>query len=139
MFNNSFDLLNHASPTHAGHSNDYWMRTYTAGCYYLNAKQDEWVSDGLKTLSSTREVTVCGATHLTSFATGFFPEVNSIDFEFVFTAGDFEDNVTVYMFLDIALICYICWMIWAIFKDRQDEKKVSGRLGKKSRECSKQH
>ena len=59
----------------------YEMQTYTTGCYYLHLKTDEWVSDGLEVLNTTRLVTTCAATHLTSFATGFFPEVNTIDFE----------------------------------------------------------
>lgn len=75
-------------------------------------------------LNSTRELTACGATHLTSFATGFVPQPNTLDFEFVFAAASFEDNLTIYLLLIIITFLYIVWMIWALWKDRKDEKKV---------------
>ncbi len=100
------------------------MQTYTVGCYYLNSKQEEWVSDGLWVKSTTKTKTVCAASHLTSFATGFFPEVNTIDFELVFAAASFEDNLTAYVFLIIVFTLYVIWMIWALYKDRQDAKRL---------------
>ncbi len=71
-----------------------------------------------------REITSCGARHLTSFATGFTPELTTIDFEFVFTESDFEDNLTVYLMVILVATAYFSWLCWAIWMDRRDKRRV---------------
>ena len=70
-------------------------------------------------------MTHCSVTHLTSFGSGYFPEPNTIDFEFVFADADFSDNMTIYMTLLITTVVFLVTMIWAGFKDHQDVKKVN--------------
>ncbi len=62
--------------------------------------------------------------HLTSFASGFYPEPNSIDFEFVFTNVSFKDNVTIFMFIILVFLFYFGGMIWATLKDGKDLEAV---------------
>jgi hypothetical protein len=50
--------------------------------------------------------------------------VNTIDFEFVFAAAAFEDNLTIYLAIIIILIFYIIAMIWAVRKDIKDNSEV---------------
>lgn len=84
----------------------------------------------LQTLSVIDVESVCGSDHLTSFATGFVPEVNTIDFDFVFAHASFEDNLTIYFCLIICFTIYIIGMIWAIVMDFSDKKKVIELNGK---------
>ena len=62
---------------------------------------------------------------MTSFATGLFPEVNTIDFDNIFAAASFADNLTIYLFLIIAFTLFFIAMIWAIIKDIKDAKSVN--------------
>ena len=78
----------------------------------------------LQVYNTTKLVTGCGTDHLTSFGSGWFPEVNTIDFEFVFAHASFEDNMTIYMCLILTFFFYILAMIWAIWKDCKDVKQV---------------
>lgn len=122
----------------------YETRTFTSGCYYFNSKNDDWLSDGLdvrqksyecsateqiihlsQVMNATNLVSACAATHLTAFATGFLPQLNTIDFEFIFTASSFQDNMTIFLFFIICFSFYIIMMIWAIIKDMKDIKEVS--------------
>ena len=52
------------------------------------------------------------------------PEINTIDFEFVFAAASFEDNMTIFFLLLVVFIIYLIMMIWAIIKDRKDQAAV---------------
>lgn len=65
---------------------------------------------------------------MTSFAAGHFPQINTIDFDFVFAAASFQDNMTIYFFLIISFTLYILAMIWALYNDRKDSKAVSSPL-----------
>ncbi len=61
---------------------------------------------------------------MTPFATGFFPEINTIDFDFVFAAASFQNNVTIYLFLIICFTTYLLFMIWAFIRDKKDARLV---------------
>ena len=65
-------------------------------------------------------VSYCSADHLTSFGTGFFPEPNKIDFEFLLADFDYADNVTIMMVLLVTIILFLITLIWAQLKDRKD-------------------
>lgn len=70
-------------------------------------------------------MTACGTNHCTSFGSAFFPEVNTIDFEFIFAHASFENNLTIYLWLIISFIIYLSCLIYAFIKDRRDVKAVS--------------
>ena len=63
--------------------------------------------------------------HLTSFASGYLSESNSIDFTLIFAAPSVQDNITIFLLLIICYIFYFIVMIWAIVKDIKDVKAVS--------------
>ena len=87
---------------------DYKMRTYTAGCYYLDEKYEEWTGinaqnivdsrqfynvltgRGMSVLNTSYEVTTCLSSHMTLFGGGFFMQPNSLDFDFIFAESDFS-------------------------------------------------
>lgn len=68
--------------------------------------------------------TLCRASHLTSFASGFFLTPNSIDFDLVFADASFTDNMTIYFTVIITLLLYILLSIWARYADLQDSKRL---------------
>lgn len=91
-------------------SSDYGLRTYTAGCYYLDAS-NTWQSDGLTVsgridkfyieifdvfsqVGSLTNIyqTQCFSTHLTTFAGGFFPLPVTVNWQRVFANADFSRN-----------------------------------------------
>jgi hypothetical protein len=57
--------------------------------------------------------------------TGFMPQPNTVDFDFVFAAVSFSDNMTIFMLIIVTFIVYLCTMIWAILKDKKDLNSVS--------------
>lgn len=63
--------------------------------------------------------------HLTSFATGFSPQPNSLDFTLIFAKHDLKDVVTIFMLLILCFFVYFIGMIWATIQDLNDIKAVS--------------
>lgn len=78
----------------------------------------------LQVVSTSYVMTQCQASHLTSFASGFFPSPNEINFEFIFANAGFTDNVSIYMTLAFTLALFMVLLIWARYKDREDLKEV---------------
>ena len=77
-----------------------------------------------QTYNTTKLVSSCGTNHLSSFGSAWFPEVNTIDFDFVFAHASFEGNMTIFMLIILTFIFYIIAMIWAILKDKKDLRAV---------------
>ena len=55
-------------------------------------------------LNTSKLVTAFESNHLTSFATGFRPQTNTIDFQFVFAFPSFEDNMTIFVRRSFTLV-----------------------------------
>ena len=103
----------------------YTMRLYTAGTYYFDEQGVEvWDGVGITVLNTTNLITAANTNHLTSFATGFLPQPNKIDFEFVFATSSFSDNLTIFLLLIVSFSIYLILMIWAIIKDIKDNKAL---------------
>ena len=126
----------------------YELVLYTGGGYALNPKNDVWEAKGMAVINTTRLVTAFTSNHLTSFATGFLPEVNSIDFNFIFAHASFEDNMTIFvsamvvknwsnkisnilgfffffqLMVILTFVFYFVLMIYATVRDVKDNKKV---------------
>ena len=62
---------------------DYSLRTYTAGCYYLDEKYEIWTSKGMEVINTTYEKTSCRSSHMTLFGAGFFVQPHAMDFDFI--------------------------------------------------------
>jgi hypothetical protein len=117
-------LINLFSQKNYTFTSDYWLRIYTAGCYYSDPITFEWSSYGMEILSDTSITqTHCQSNHLTTFAGGFIVLPPAIDFNKAFANASFLDNPVIYSTV-IALICiYILLAIWARWMDAKDSKK----------------
>ena len=93
--------------------------------YYFDANNEMWEGQGVTMTNTTNLVTAAQTDQLTSFATGYFPVPNAIDFAFVFADASFQDNMTIFMLLIISFLFYFITMIWAVVKDIKDDKAVS--------------
>ena len=102
---------------------DYLLRTYTAGCYYLDEKYEVWTSKGMEVINTTYEVTVCRSAHMTIFGAGFFVQPNTLDFDFIIAAADFSDNMTIYTAILVSLTLYLVFLVMAKYQDKQDERR----------------
>ena len=107
---------------------DYKLRTYTAGCYFLDERYEEWTGKSLMVESTTFEKTTCLTAHLTMFGTGFFVQPNSIDFKYVLAHADFTDNLTIYMTIITSLIMLLIFLIWGTLQDMKDVERMASHL-----------
>ena len=107
---------------------DYKLRTYTAGCYFLDERYELWTGKGMIVESTTHEKTTCLTAHLTMFAGGFFVQPNTIDFEYVLAQADFTDNLTIYTTIIVSLILLLLFLIWAKWKDMTDVQRMASHL-----------
>ena len=104
--------------------NDYSLRVYLSGCYYLD-ENDEWKSDGLIVGHLTNHFqTQCYSTHLTTFASGFIVLPSPINWNYVFANGDFMRNKTIYLTLILVCLIYLLLMIYSKYKDKKDLEKL---------------
>lgn len=103
---------------------NYYIRTYTSGCYYLNSNY-YWQTNNLTVGPSTsHSQTQCFSTHLTTFAGGWVVLPAPINWNYVFANMDFMKNKTIYLTVIILAILYILIMIYARYKDKKDIEKV---------------
>ena len=81
------------------HTKQYNITFYTGGGYAFETENgaDVWEAKGMAVINQTKLVTAFVTNHLTSFATGFLPVPNKIDFQFVFAHATFEDNMTIFV------------------------------------------
>ena len=102
---------------------NYKFRIFSSSCYFYNRSTSLWTGDGLSVISTTYFSTECASTHLTAFGTGFFPQPNEINFEFIVANMGLIDNSTLYVVLFILVLLYIIMMIWAHYKDKRDSER----------------
>ncbi|KAK7505245.1 hypothetical protein BaRGS_00003407 [Batillaria attramentaria] len=69
-------------------------------------------------------MTVCEATHLTTFAGGMVVPPNTIDWDYVFSNFDFDRNPTLYGTEIVIFVAYILAVVWARRKDKKDLQKI---------------
>ena len=92
--------------------------------YFFDVETEQWEGIGIAVQNTTKLITAAQTNHLTSFATGFFPTPNKIDFDFIFAKTSIQDNLTIFLLLIISFMFYLILMIWAVKKDIQDAKAV---------------
>ena len=118
-------LLKMTSNQNQSFTSDYWLRIYSAGCYYTDPDTLMWSSDGLEIMSDTTiELTHCQSNHLTTFAGGFIVLPPAIDFNKAFANASFLDNPVIYSTVIALISVYILLAIWARWMDVKDRKKV---------------
>ena len=74
--------------------------------------------------STTARTTACYSDHLSSFATGFSSERNSIDFNFVYAFASVDGNRAALVMVALAFVVYVLAMIWAVGRDKYDQREV---------------
>ena len=88
-------------------TDNYELRLYTSGCYYLDADH-RWRSDGLVVGSLTNLThTQCLSTHLSTFAAGFMVIPNSINWNDVLSSAEFTKDNTAYLTAISAAILFL--------------------------------
>ena len=119
----------HADPPRSDHpfrfTDNYELRLYTSGCFYLDADH-RWRSDGLQVGPLTNlSHTQCLSSHLTTFASGFFVLPNPINWNCVFSIADFSKNQSTYLTVICALILYLMLMTYARIKNSSAVKDAT--------------
>jgi hypothetical protein len=114
---------------------DFQVRTYSSGCYYLDAGTGKWVSNNLVIQSDTTlDATHCKATSLPPFGSqvggGVIPLPSAIDFNYVFSHMDFLSNLTIYLTVIIVASVYIILFVLLRIMDKRDEAKCAIHLCK---------
>ena len=118
-------ITNSNNSNQTSFTNDFYLRTFTSGCYYLDTKTGKWLSDGMEVLETTNIThTHCVSNHLTSFAGGWMVLPPQINFEYVLANASFLKNPTIYITVIVMVCLYILLAIWSRWMDRKDEQKV---------------
>ena len=105
-------------------TDNFELRTYASGCYFMNTTSNSWSSYGIEILSDSNIThTHCQSRHLTTFAGGLIVLPNAINFNYVWSHASFLQNPVIYSTV-IALVCmYLLLGIWSRRMDSKDSKK----------------
>ena len=117
-------IQNKTSINQTTFTENFELRTYLSGCYFMNVSSSYWSSYGMEILADTNIThTHCQSSHLTTFAGGLIVLPNAINFNYVWSHASFLQNPVIYSTV-IALIClYILLGIWSRRMDSKDSKK----------------
>ena len=105
--------------------NDFYLRFFSSGCYYLNDETGWWSSDGIEIMPDTNEkYTHCVTYHLTEFAGGLVILPADINFKYAFANGSLNKNPIIYITVILIVVVYLLFMIWGRYQDKIDSKKI---------------
>ena len=114
-----------SSNNQSNFTDNYWLRVYTSGCYYMDTLSLNWSSYGMEILpDSNLSHTHCLSNHLTTFAGGFIVLPNAIDFDQVWANASFLQNPVIYSTVIVLVCLYVLLAIWARYMDCKDGQKV---------------
>ena len=103
---------------------NYELRLYTSGCYYLDA-DNRWRSDGLRVGPLTNlSHTQCLSTHLSTFAAGFMMIPNVINWNGVLSGVHVTKNNTVYFTIMVAVILTVLLVTQARLQNKRHVEEV---------------
>lgn len=104
---------------------DFWVKTYTSGCYYYNSSTGKWSNQGMEIFPDTTLFkTHCMTRHLTQFAGGLVVVPSQIDFTYFIQDASPAKNPTVYSVVLVLVAIYaICWA-WAYRADVRDDRRL---------------
>ena len=105
-------------------SNNFSVRIFSMGCYYLEQSSSKWSSSGMDVIDPSFDFTNCFSSHLTVFASGFIVLPSEIDFESVFSNSSFEKNMTVYIMVIGLAAFYIFAAIIFIYVERKSSNEI---------------
>jgi hypothetical protein len=103
---------------------NFEIRVYTSGCYFMDMITKKWSSSGLEILIDSNETHFhCQSNHLTTFAGGFIVLPNEINFNYVWSHASFTQNPVIYTTVIVMICSYILLGIWSRNMDIKDEAK----------------
>jgi hypothetical protein len=103
---------------------NFEIRVYTSGCYYMDMITKKWSSSGLEIIIDSNETHFhCQSNHLTTFAGGFIVLPNAINFNYVWANASFTQNPVIYTTVIVLICTYILLGIWSRYMDIKDEAK----------------
>lgn len=105
-------------------SNNFSVRIFSLGCYYLEQSSEKWSSNGMDVIDPDFEFTHCFSSHLTVFASGFIVLPSQIDFESVFANSSFKKNSTIYIMIIVLAVVYICSAIIFFYADKNSSNEI---------------
>jgi hypothetical protein len=107
-------------------TSDFFIRSYTSGCYYYDTQTGKWSSNGMEIYEdSNLEQTHCLSYHLTSFAGGLDSSPSIINFQYSFANASLSRNLIIYITVILFICLYVLFAIWARYKDIRDVKKLN--------------
>ena len=107
-------------------TSDFYVRSYTSGCYYYEPYTGKWSSNGMEIYQdSNLERIHCSTFHLTSFSGGLVLAKSNINFQYAFENASFSRNLIIFITAIVFLCLYILFAIWAMFMDSRDAKKLT--------------
>jgi hypothetical protein len=131
-FVNNTNKLSLTSPPLLANSNkinftkDFFLLSYTSGCYYYESASGKWSSYGTEVVIDTNLYeTHCITTHLTSFAGGLVVLPSAINFEYVFANASFLQNPIIYSTVIVVTLLYVLFSVWAHLIDKRDLNKLN--------------
>lgn len=117
--------LDYSLATNSKFKNNFYLRSFTTGCYFYDFTQSKWSSRGMEVGSDTNTLyTHCIASHLTTFSGGLTVLPPSIDFAYVFANASFTKNLTVYITIIVVTAFFILMCILARYMDKSDNLKI---------------
>ena len=112
------------SPSNRSFTEEFMLRTYQSGCYYLQS-DFSWSSYGLEIIHDSNFThTHCMSSHLSEFAGGIVVLPNDIDFNYAFANASFDRNSLIYSLIIAFFVIYVLVGIWCFYMDRMDRKKT---------------
>ncbi|RNA43376.1 polycystin-1-like isoform X1, partial [Brachionus plicatilis] len=106
-------------------TNDFYLRFYSSGCYYLDDKTGWWTSHGIEVMPDTNEkYTHCMTKHLTEFAGGLVILPTEINFKYVFANASLAKNLVIYSTVIVLTCVYFLFVIWGRYQDTLDSNKI---------------
>ncbi len=105
-------------------ANDFYMRVFLSGCFYLDTTVGEYKSDGTEVHKNTNiNATFCEVTHFTEFAGGFIVLPASINFESAFESASIDKSPIIYATVFTIVGLYICLAVLCRVFDVRDRSK----------------
>ena len=119
------ELTQNKTNNNTSFTDNYWIRIYSSGCYYMNTYTNEWSSYGMEILSDTNIThSHCTSNHLTTFAGGFIVLPPTINFNNVWANASFLQNPVIYSTVIALISLYILLGIWSRYMDSKDSEKI---------------
>jgi hypothetical protein len=105
-------------------TNNFYLRVYLSGCYYMDTLTGSYKTDGTEVLPDTNVYsTHCQVTHCTEFAGGFIVLPTRINFDEVFASASIDKNPIIYATVFTIVGLYVVLAVLCRIFDMRDKSK----------------